>query len=462
MKQNSTDTATPPFVDGYRSWLLAVLLLVSSFNYTDRIVFAIMSQSIKQELGLTDLQLGLLGGLAFALVYTGFGIPVARLADRYSRTKIIAAAILVWSLMTAFCGLAANFWQLLIGRVGVGVGEAGFLPPTASLLGDTFPPNRRASAMAIVQLGSPISALAGGVLLAWVGQELGWRMAFVVVGLPGIIISLVVYFGLREPQRGLIDGLAKPPPTVPLGQALREIVSKPAMIHVVLAGALAMFGLNSIGLFLTPFFVRVHGFNLANAGVVFGIVQFIGAVSGLLLGGFGTDALASKDLRWRAWGPAIGLLCAMVAYGSGFTQGDSMPSAGLILLGSACLFVYFVPSLALVQNMSGPHSRATAVAVYALVSSIIGTGLGPTLVGLASDLYANAAFHGGSYTALCPGGLPGADVSAAVAAACRSAAATGVQRALITCTLVFPWAAIHYLLAARTLRRDLYNAAPAA
>jgi len=443
-------------------WLLVLLLLVAIFNYTDRIVFAVMSQSIKQELGLSDFQIGLVGGLAFALVYSSFGIPIARLADRMSRVRVLSAALFTWSAASALCGLTGNFLHLLLARLGVGMGMAGFLPPTASLLADHFPPQRRASALSIVQLGSPVSALTGGILLAWIGDHWGWRAAFLAAGIPGMILAVIVLVALREPERGRLDGGRAEGASASFRVVLGQLLRKPALVHVVMGGALSMFGLTSIGLFLTPYFVRVHNLSLTDAGIVFGVVQFVGAVSGLLFGGFGADALAARDVRWRAWGPAAGLSLALVAYMVGFAQTNALVAAGFILVAAICLFIYFVPSVAMVQNMAGAHSRATAVALYALASSIIGSGLGPASVGLASDLYANASFAAGDYGARCPGGVAVSGAGEAMIEACRNAAATGIRYALMTCACIFAWAAVHYLLAARTVRNDLNHAVPSA
>jgi len=456
MSQSSGDLLSR----GYRAKLLTVLLAVSAFNYTDRILVPVLAQPIKQDLGLSDLQIGLLTGLGFAVIYTALGLPVAWLADRFNRVKIISYAVLIWSTLTTLSGFAGSFFHLLVARAGVGVGEAGFLPPAASLLSDHFPADRRASAMSIVQLGSPASTILGAVLAAWIASEWGWRTAFIVIGLPGVVVGLLVMLLLREPPRGLSDGIVRMAKAPPYRSVLRELFAKRSFRHLMIGGGLAMFGLNAVGSFMTIFFMRVHGLSLAEAGTLFGVVQFIAAVGGLLAGGFGSDRLASMDVRWRAWAPALFLALATPCYLLGFLSGSIIISAASILMGSLCFFIFFVPTLVITQNLVGPESRATAIAVYSLSPNLIGMGLGPTLAGLSSDLFAGSAFpFGEAYAAACPGGIAPPGASAAVADACATASAYGVQAALALVSCLYLWAAVHYFLLGRTLEAETYRAA---
>ncbi|HTU09625.1 MAG TPA: MFS transporter [Allosphingosinicella sp.] len=446
---------------GYRARLLAVLLAVSTFNYTDRILVPVLAEPLKQDLHLSDLQFGLLTGLGFALVYTLVGLPIAWLADRYNRTRILAGAVTFWSLLTVASGFAANFVQLLIARAGVGVGEAGFLPPTASLLSDHYPANRRASAMSIVQLGSPASTIMGGIVAAWIASIWGWRAAFIIVGIPGILLGLSLLFLLKEPRRGLVDGVQEKPVPAPLWRTIRTLLGKRSFIHLMIGGALAMFGLHSIGSFLTAYYIRVHGLGLGEAGTLFGIVQFIAAVAGLLAGGFGSDRIAaSTDARWRAWVPAVALALAAPFYFFAFLSGSLWLSASLILLGGVSFFIFFVPTLAITQNLVPAQSRATAIAVYSLAANLIGTGFGPTVTGFISDRVAKGHFTaGGDYPAMCPGGRAPGGAADSLRQACEGAGAYGLSWALALVSLLFLWAALHYFLLGRTIREESHVAA---
>ena len=210
----------------YRRYVLGMLALVYVFNFTDRQILAILMQPIKEDLLLSDTQLGLLSGIAFALFYVTMGIPIARLADRYSRVNIISVSIFLWSLMTALSGLAGNFTQLLLARIGVGIGEAGCTPPAHSLLADYFARENRASALSIYSLGLPLGSVLGLMAGGWVAQIYGWRMAFFLVGLPGLVLALMVKFTIREPRRGLADGIREQETpgvkssAVPIGEVL--------------------------------------------------------------------------------------------------------------------------------------------------------------------------------------------------------------------------------------------------
>ncbi|HTU09624.1 MAG TPA: MFS transporter [Allosphingosinicella sp.] len=438
--------------NGYKTWFLAVLLIVSTFNFTDRFIFQLLAEAIKRDLQLSDFQLGALGGIAFALFYSIMGIPLARVAEHRSRVGLLSISIFIWSMMTALCGAVGNFWQMLLCRIGVGAGEASFTPAVNSLIGDHFPPTRRATAISIVQLGSPISALVGALIISVIVAHWDWRVAFFAAGLPGILVALLVWFGLREPPRGLADGKIMPkgkPP--PLSAVLRTLMTKRAAIHIIVGGSLAHIGLTAIGSFLSPFYMRVHELSLREAAVLFGFMQAGAAALGLLISGVGSDWAASRDRRWHAWAPALALFAAAPLFAAAFVQPELRQAAFLIFPGSVVLFIYLVPTYAMLQNMVEARMRASAVAIYALISSIVG-GLGPMLFGFVSDRFAAAEFAGGDFMQLCKGGTAAAGT--ALDLSCRAAAAHGLQLALAAGMIIFVWASAHYLLAARTLRRD--------
>jgi predicted MFS family arabinose efflux permease len=461
----------------YRTRFLAVLLVVSTFNFADRAVFSALGQAVKQDLALTDTQLGVLQGFAFALLYAVGGLPIGWLAERTNRVRIIAIAIGVWSAMTAFCGLAANFWQMLLARVGVGIGEAGYGPPAASLTSDHFEAPRRATALAILALGSPLGAIVGAVGGGWIahqaandwrsallslglGDLAGWRAAFLALGVPGLLAGLLVIFLLREPPRGLADNLSAPPKAPALYDVLSTLFAKPAFVHLLIGGAVAGLGLNAIGHFLAPFLGRVHHLDLRSAAVWFGLVSAVSLSAGLLIGSLATDALAKRDRRWSCWGSAIGLVLAAPLYFVGFQQAELAPALAFIFLGAAALLSHFGPLLGMIQNLAPPRMRASASAIAGLAFAIVGVGLGPTLLGVASDFFAARAFAPVDFAIACPGGAAPAGSASELVDACAQASATGMQQAFSAIVVVFVWASVHFLFAARTLREDLYMAAP--
>lgn len=445
----------------YRGRMLLVLLLICTLNFIDRAVLSAVVEPIKQELGLTDFQVGLLQGLSFALLYSMLGVPVGRLAERYSRLVIIAVSVAVFSLATLMCGFAGTFLVLFACRVGVGVGEAGFMSPTASLVSDHYPATRRASALSIIMLGSPLGYLIGAIAGGWIAQHHGWRIAFVAMGVPGLIMALVVLVALIEPVRGLAEGTPvthDAPPS--MGQAFRALFAKPAYRHILMAGALCTFGMTAIGQFSFLFYLRSHGLTLSQAGMAAGTTAALSLTIGTLLGGFGVDWANRYDPRWNAWGPAIGVFVGALCYCAGFLCENLVASLAGVTVGGLALFLYYTPTYAMAQNMAPPRMRATAVAIYAMTFGLIGAGLGPTFLGLASDRFAQASFGAGDFAALCPGGKAALNAAPSMAQACHHAAAHGLRFALASVTLAFLSGGVHFLLAARTLVADLHQTRP--
>ncbi len=470
----SQGAETPRFGRGYMGWAMALLLAIYTSNFVDRQVLSVLQQPIKEELKLTDGQLGLLQGFAFAIFYSILGIPIARLAERRSRKTIIAVSVLVWSAMTALCGTAGSFATLFLFRVGVGVGEAGASPPAHSMIADYYPPQKRATALSIYSLGIPLGSLLGAVLGGLVAQRYGWRPAFFVVGLPGVVLAVLSQFTLREPPRGhseavgtrlgdlVGDGLADVEQAAPsFGAVVRRLLSKPAFLHLAAGATLASFAGYGVNAFAAPYYIRMFGLTLAQVGLVFGVVAGVGAGVGVLAGGVISDRAGQGDRRWYAWAPAIGLLVGAPLYITAFLLPSWQASVALLFVAGCFTYTYLGPAFGVMHNMVTPRMRATATALLFLIINLIGLGLGPTVVGLLSDAFAGHVFQSsamaaqGSFHALCPGGRPAADAVAALAPACHKASATGVRWAIVIGAVVYVWAAAHYALAARTLRRDL-------
>jgi predicted MFS family arabinose efflux permease len=441
----------------YKIWLVFVLFVVSVFNYADRAILAVLAQPIKEDLKLTDTDLGMLQGLGFAILYSVLGVPLGWLAERVSRKGLIAVCVAIWSFMTASCGFAASFSTLLLGRIGVGIGEAGFQPSTSSLISDHFSATRRGSILAIISLGAPFGFLVGQSVGGWVAAEWSWRTAFFALGLPGLLSALLVWLTLREPPRGLAEGHVDTTQAPSLRAVIGHLWSLPSFRHLLAAFTLSGFALNAVAYFVLPFYLRGFGLPLAAAGAVFGAVTLTSNGLGMLLGGFGFDALSRRDPRWALWGPAVAMVLSAPLHFGAFVSTHVWISMTFLWFASFSLITYFAPTQATFQNLVGPRMRASSTALVFLVLGLIGTGLGPTVLGMASDFFAGRAFGSADFIASCPGGRAPSGAPEALDAACRAASALGVRHALIAVQVFFLWAAVHYLLAARTLKQNLYR-----
>ena len=448
-------TPVTEYSTGYRAWLLTVLLLVNALNLADRQGMAITAPAIKQDLGLSDTQLGLLLGLGFAIFFTLLALPIARLAEHWSRTRIISVSVAVAGGMLSLCGMAQNFWQFLMLRIGVGASDAGFGPPVASLLGDHYPANKRASATTIIWLGAPLGAVVGSVAGGWIAQEWGWRVWFFALGAPAFILALVAFFTLREPPRGMSDTVAISGSPPGMMEVLRFLWAKPSFRQILIGAGLAAISMNALGQFFARFLVSTFHIGFAEAGGILGMMAGTAMTSGLLIGGFGMDWAGRRDRRWYVWGPAITLWLGAPLFIFGVSQTILATTVVLLLIGHVALFVYWSPTLALTMNMVGANMRASSAFVINVVLGLVGIGLGPTLAGIFSDYFAHRTFALGDFSIQCAGGVAPAGASTTLVQACDAASAMGVRNAIIVMSLLFIWAGLHYFLAAKHLNRDL-------
>lgn len=443
--------AVASFSKGYRVWLIVILLAINTFNFADRAVLSALAEAVKRDLAISDFQLGLLQGFGFAVFYAIMGLPIARLAEKRNRAGIIAVAAGLWSVFAALCGAAGNFMQFLLCRVGVGVGEAGFNPPVASLVGDHWPAARRSSIMALIGLGGAAGPLLGALGGGWIADHYGWRTAFVVIASPGILLGIVAWATIKDPPRGLADGVQADSAPVPgIWLTFRTLLAKPAFRHTLAGAAIGSAATNGMSQFLGVYFVRAFDLTFTQAGALFGAVSAIAVTSGLLVGGFGADWLGKRDLRWIAWACAIGLAACSPLFLIAYFQTNALMMTLFFGIGSALLFIYYGPALAMIQNLSPPRMRASASFIGAFVAGIVGLGLGPAIIGAISDFAAGQAF-GPGYAAMCSG--------AGTDPACKAAQISGLRDALIVDSLIFVWAGLHYYLASRTFRQDIYRAA---
>jgi predicted MFS family arabinose efflux permease len=436
----------------YRARFVAILFLVCFLNLADRTVLSVLVPLIRVDLRLTDSEIGMLQGLAFALLYGGLGLPIGWLAERRSRVGIIALATAFWSVATALSGMAANFGQMLVARVGVGLGEAGFTAPTSSLVADHFPRARRASGMSLIMLGLPIGAMVGALLAGVIAERWGWRAVFWSFGIPGLLVALTTRFGLTEPPRGLVDGTdirAHAPP--PLRATFLHLWTVPSLRWIVIGGSICAIGIQGVAQFMVLYFVRSFGMPISKAGALFGIVSGISLAVGLVAGGFGTDRASRRDPRWWVIAPAGALALTTVCFVIGFRSADLTTAVALIALGCVGAMIHYGPTVGLIQNLTPANMRSSATAVFAMTYALAGAGIGPTFVGFASDRIAAAALDRPGYIGLCRPGTIAPDL----ATACGAAARSGLIGALTLCVLAYAVAALFYVLAGRTLRGDL-------
>ncbi len=369
-----------------RAYVLFILVVVYTFNFIDRQIIGILAVPIKADLGLTDTQLGLMGGLAFALFYTGLGIPVAMLADRFSRTWIMTAALAIWSLMTAASGLATNFWQLFAARLGVGVGEAGGVAPAYSLISDFFPPNQRARALSVYSFGIPIGSAIGIVFGGVIATLLDWRIAFFIVGLAGLVLAPVFRLTIKEPPRGGFDRQREDTKPPNLKTILRTLAGKPSFWLVSLgASCSSMMG---YGLFfwLPSFFVRSFDMTLLNASLYFGAVLLVGGLVGIWAGGWLGDRFGQMRRSRYITIPAFAFLATIPFYIIAMTSESMLLTFSVLLIPTALGLVWLGPVISVIQHLVPPNMRATASAIFLFINNLIGIGIGTFAIGLLSDL----------------------------------------------------------------------------
>ncbi|MEJ1961207.1 MAG: MFS transporter [Gammaproteobacteria bacterium] len=416
---------------GFRLYVLAVLLLSYIVNVMDRGVLALLLEGIRKEFQLSDGQLGFLASLPFAFFYSTLGIPLAALADRTVRRNVLAACVGLWSLATAACGLAFNFPSLVVGRALTAVGEAGGTPPSHSLISDYFSREDRATALSIYALGVPIGTMMGNLLGGWGNHFFGWRMTFLLIGLPGVLVALLVWLTVREPPRGLSElGATKPIENAPpLWDVVKFLMSYASFRHMCLAA-----GLHSVVWYAGSqlngvFFIRTHGMTSGQAGTWLAMFAGIGAL-GTLLGGLISDRLSSRtgDRRWYMWVPGIATLVMVPFQFFAYLSNDMrlvIPSF-FIMISLASMF--FGPSFAVSQTLATLRSRAVATSLLLLVQTFVGLGLGPLVAGEISDaLKSSVGMHDSIRYGLCIVGI------------------------------VNLWAAVHYFMGARTIRENIAN-----
>lgn len=377
-----------PGSEAYARYALGMLLLVYAFNFTDRIILGILVPPIKAELHLTDTELGLLGGTAFALFYTALGIPIGWLADRVSRIWIMAISLALWSAFAAASGIAQNFGQLFLARLGVGIGEAGGVAPAYSLISDYFPPARRARALAIYSFGIPIGSAAGLLFGGLIASKVNWRMAFIVVGGLGLILAPLFRYAVREPVRGGLDAPAPARRTPSLQDVTRLLAGKISFWTLSLGGGASSIMGYGMFFWLPSFFVRSYHFSLTQVSWYLGALTFFGGVSGIWLGGWLADRLGSYSRSAYALVPAGAFLITIPLYVLGVLAPPSLWSLPLFLVPTALALAWLGPTICAIQHLVLPDMRTLASALFLFINNLIGLGLGTLLIGRLSDHFA--------------------------------------------------------------------------
>lgn len=377
---------TPSSISKLQARVLALLLLAYVFNFLDRQILSILKIPIKAELGLSDTQLGLMGGIAFASVYSTLAIPFARYADRGRRVKVIAVAVAVWSGFTALCGAAANFWQLFLARMGVGVGEAGGVAPSYALIADYFPPARRARALAIFSLGIPIGSALGLYFGGWLATALNWRWAFALIGLAGVPVAIAIWRFIPEPTRGALDAIEVDTGEPRFLDVISVLLTKPSFWLLSFGAASASICGYGLGFWLPSYFHVSLGLPLDQIGTYFGSIVLVGGVLGIYLGGWLGDRLGGARPGAFALVPGVAFLLTAPLYAMAmFNQSFAL---GLLLFTAAYMLslAWLGPVINSVQNLVPPAMRATASASMLLINNLIGIGFGTFIFGYLSDL----------------------------------------------------------------------------
>ncbi|MBX9785370.1 MAG: MFS transporter [Chitinophagaceae bacterium] len=374
-----------PFTKRYSNYILFLLTVVYVFNFIDRQILVILQESIKKELGLSDTQLGLMSGFTFAIFYVSFGIPIARLADKGSRKNIITFSLILWSGMTALSGRAQNFVQLLLARIGVGIGEAGGSPPAHSIISDLYPPEKRATAMAIYSTGISIGVLFGFLVGGWMDRHFGWRAAFYMVGIPGIVVGLILYFTVKEPLRGISENKTGLDVSHSLKEVLLTLWKSKSFRYLALGSGMTAYTLYTMSSWMPSFLARLHFLKSDEIGYWLSLGFGVGGGLGFFLGGYLTDKWSKKDKRWYLWLPAATLLLAIPFFLTTIFVSDTKVIVLLIGIPSFLGSFYLAPCIALTHGLSGLRMRSIASAILFFVLNIIGLGCGPLFTGMVSD-----------------------------------------------------------------------------
>jgi MFS family permease len=414
---------------GYKYYVLMILVLVYAINIMDRQVLALLLEDIKLEFALTDTQLGLLGGVAFAFFYSVMGIPLARWSDLGNRKTVLTFCLLFWSIATALCGFAVGFLTLIAARIGTAIGEAGGSPTSHAMIASCFTAKERATALAVFALGVPLGSIIGNLASGWLNEYLAWRSVFIAVGVPGIIVALLTYCSLHEPEQAhqLPDQSDLVKAQVPaLPDSLRYLWSQKSYVHMCLAAGLHSVVWYAGSTWNASFLIRSHGLGTGEAGSWIASFALVGLL-GTFFGGFLADrfAVRYRDQRWYLWLPGIAIVLSIPFQFLSYLSDDLTQTIFAFWIMTIFAATFFGPSYAVSQALAQPQTRALASSILIFVQTLIGLGVGPFLVGIISDYLAPAMANG------------------------------SLRYALVAVGLVNVWSAYHYFEGSKSYREDL-------
>jgi MFS family permease len=440
----------------YAAPLLWMLSLAYACNYMDRSIVGTLAQAIKLDLTLTDAQLGILQGFAYVVLYSVTGLPIAWLAERRNRANILAACLVVWSAMTMVCGVAQNFVQLLLLRVGVGIGEAGCNPCSHSMIADAFGPQQRSRALSVYQLGATVGTTVGAMTAGVLADLVGWRMAFVVVGAPGLLLAAAIKVFARDPPRVRSPSATAGAELASMPSVARRLVTSPALVHIILGFTLASFVSGGISAFNQPYFVRAFGLSYGVVGVAFGLTGGLASAASLITGGRITDVATLRDTRWHVWLPLIGVALSAPCAWAVYTVHDWRVALFWSFVGGFFLNWFIIPTLSVMHKLVGVRLVAAGMALILMFQNLVGLGGGPYVTGVIIDAVSTHLFAPfGHFASLCPAGVARHGAASVIVHACRASLVEGTRWGLLSTVLIRAWACLHYALAARWVLREL-------
>jgi MFS family permease len=453
----------------YRSYVLNALLLIYILNFVDRGLLSVVAPALKPELGISDTAFGLLTGFGFALLYTVVGIPLAQYAERRHRVWIMTVCVALWSLMTALCGLAqevvvgglvvGGFWILLACRVGVGIGEAGCTPPANSLIADYYPPARRSTALGYYAMGVTLGGLLANVIGGPITDAFGWRIAFFVVGLPGILVAIVFKLTVKEPPRGYTD----PPGTVrrdrpTFGDAMRELASKPSFWTMTVAATIAAFCGYGIASFQSLFINRSFGLSAGEAALMINAPVAAASAVGTLATGWLAERIGKRSPNAIAWLPAIGMTLSVPFYFWAFTTSNLWFALIGLCIGGMVKYGYLAAQYTIGQGVVPAQFRAVSTAIMLFIINLLGYGLGPLFIGALSDFLFKmqvSDLGAAELTRKACEGAARAALSPELQAVCKVAHPASLQQSMLITSTFYAVGGLFFLITCRWLRKDM-------